>query len=84
MKRVIVHIDRLALQGIAGADPRAFAGGLHDALTRVLGTADATRRFAALGAVPRLTTEPVRVRPGAQPRALGAAVARGIGRAVER
>jgi len=78
--RVFVHIERVVLRGAGAAERDALATGLRDELTRVLAAPEAVGRLAAIGNVARLRVDPVSGTKDAGH--TGAAVARGIGRAL--
>lgn len=85
MTRVLVHIERLVLQGFAPEDRHGVAQGLQAELARRLSAGDAASRLRALGAlgdVPRLPVPAVTLPQGASPQRVGQGVARGIGREI--
>jgi len=79
--RVIVHIDRLVLRGIDPADKQAFAKGLEAELARVLSDPQARAAMTRSRRTPVMRLGRLPMQPGlAGARALGAGVARAIGR----
>lgn len=80
MTRVFVHIDRLVLTGVRAAERQALASGLRDELTRRLSAPEAVGRLASIGNVARLRVDGVSA--GRDAGRTGAAVARGIDRAL--
>ena len=77
MSRVVIHIDRLVLNGFRRADGGGIAEALASELSSRL-TTDSGHSIASQGDVPRLTVPSVRVAaraPGAQ---VGAAIGRGL------
>ena len=80
MTRVFVHIDRLVLRGVAAAERDALAGALRAELTRRLAAPEAVGRLTSIGNVARLRVGSVV--GGRDARRTGAAVARGIDRAL--
>lgn len=79
MKRIVLHVDRLVLNGIRREEGAAFAESLRRELTRQFSTPDAARQLASHGNTPRVTLPVIRVHaaPAVQ---TGAQVARGIAR----
>ncbi|MCE2945586.1 MAG: hypothetical protein ACK515_23265 [bacterium] len=75
MTRLVVHIDRLVLHGVAPSDRAALARALQQELQQQLAEPGALQRWTALDSRPRLQVAPLRDAPpgGA---ALGAALAR--------
>ena len=77
MTRVIVHVERLVLNGYRPDDRHAIAEALQAELVRLLSTEGGVARLTGLATVP----PPRMVMPvdhGAKPGALGSAVARAI------
>ena len=64
MKRVVIHIDSLALKGFRYEDRHAIAAALQDELTRVLAAPEAAQQVASLGSVPRLRLSSVNLGSG--------------------
>lgn len=82
MRHIIVHIDRLVLNGFRHEDRHAFGQGLQAELERVWAERDAVSRLRALGDVPRLQVGGVPVEKSASPQHVGQRVAQGIGREI--
>jgi hypothetical protein len=72
MRRVVVHIERLTLNGFPSAhregDPRGPAHRAGAAARRTR----RVERLASIGSTPALRAGPVRAKPGAPPRGIGA------------
>lgn len=66
MSRVVVHIERLVLEGFAPDERAAIAAGLQQELGRLLQTPEAARQLAALGHVAALRVAPVRGRAASE------------------
>jgi hypothetical protein len=84
MKRIVLHIDSLALKGFRAADRQAVAHGIREQLARSLaepGALDRLSRHRSIAALPALNT---RTAAGAKPQSVGAAVGAAIGGAVKR
>jgi hypothetical protein len=84
MKRIILHIDRLVLNGFPADDRDAIAAGLQTELGRLLAEPAMAERLGTLGNVARVRTDPARVAPSAPPEISGTAVARAIVNGVSR
>jgi hypothetical protein len=84
MKRVIVHIDRLVLNGIRHADRHALAAGLQQELQRGFGDRQAVSRLSAAGDTPGFRVGGVHIARSSTPQRIGESVARGIGREIKR
>jgi hypothetical protein len=84
MKRVVVHIDRLVLNGIRPADQHAFAAGLQQELGRVIADQQAVSPLTAMGDSARLQVGGVHIARNSTPQRMGESVARGIGRGMKR
>lgn len=80
MKRVVVHVDSLWLNGFRLEDRHAFAAGLQQELGRAFADAQLVSRLAEGAGPMRLSAGSVHVAQGALPRGVGASVARGIGK----
>ena len=79
MTRVIVHIDRLVLQGFRREDRVAIAEGLQRELAVVLGSESAVRALREGGDVPQMRVDAVQVADGQRGERVGESVARRIG-----
>ncbi len=84
MKRVVVHIDRLVLNGFPHRDRHAIAAGLERELGRVFAQRDTIVHLRELGSVSSLRVRGVPIAQGSTPEHVGASVARGIGREIKR
>lgn len=84
MKRVIVHVDSLWLDGFRHKDRHAFAAGLQQELGRAFADAQLVSRLTEGADASRLSIGSVHVAQGALPRGIGASIARGIGRRLAR
>ena len=82
MKRVIVHIDRLVLNGFPQDDRHAIAEGLRAELGRVFGDRDVISDLRDRGDLSRVHVNSVPLEQGARPQRVGENVARGIGREI--
>ena len=82
MRRVVVHIDRLVLNGFRREDRHAIATGLQQELGRVFGDREAVSLLKASGDVQRLKVGGVSVEHGAMPQLVGESVAQGIGKEI--
>lgn len=78
MKRVIMHIDRLVLNGYAQNEGREFAAQLQAELGQLLAEPGASARLAGLGHARHLRVELQRGAGGVTPDRSGSAVARAI------
>ena len=84
MKRVVVHIDRLVLDGFPYQDRQAIAAGLQQELGRVFADSDAVSLLSAMGDVSHLQVGGVQIDHSSKPQRVGENVARGIGREITR
>jgi len=85
MKRVVVlHIDRVVLNGYARADRHAIAEGLREALLQHYAAPGAAAALQRQPNLDRLQAGRVAVPVGAPVRAVGAAAARGIAKGLAR
>jgi hypothetical protein len=83
MRRVIVHIDRLALVGFRSEDQRAINLGLQAELKRVLGEQSAGLvRMGTAAHVPHLTVGSARIENASPPSRVGERVGRAIGKGI--
>ena len=80
MKRVVIHIDRLVLNGVARTDAAAVTAALqHELRLRLCGPENAAA-LAALGNQARIDVGRLRLAPGRGASELGRVVAGGIAR----
>lgn len=84
MKKVIVHIDRLVLNGFGREDRHAIAAGLQQELGHVLADREAVSQLGAMGNVQRLRVAGVRFEQGSRPQRIGEQVALGIGKEIKK
>jgi plasmid stabilization system protein ParE len=78
MKRIVLHIDRLVLNGFAAEQRDAVARGLQSELGRLLAEPSMAQRLGTVGNVERVRTSNARVAHDAAPRTAGTSVARAI------
>lgn len=83
MTRLVLHVDRLVLRGIDGADPRALAAGLQAELQQLLSAPGAVQALVATGDQARVRGAPVPV-PRDAGRQAGQAIATSIAKGVAR
>jgi hypothetical protein len=84
MKRVVVHIDRLVLNGVRPEDQHAFAAGLQQELQRGFRDRDAVSQLTAVGDRSGFQVGGLRIEHGSMPQRIGANVARGIHREIKK
>jgi hypothetical protein len=84
MKRVIVHIDRVVLNGFRTADPHAIGEGMRGELARLLAGPTAGAQLASLGHVSSLHAGKVRLAQDAKPQRLGISAGRAIVKGISR
>lgn len=84
MKRVIIHIDRLVLNGFRFEDRYAIAAGLQHELSHLLAYPQAVQGLTGLGDISRLQVGRMHIAQGSKPQRVGAQVAQGIGREFKR
>jgi hypothetical protein len=80
MKRVVVHIDRLVLNGFRFEDRHAIAAGLQQELSRLLANPQAAQVLSGLGDISRLQVGRIHIAQGSKPQRVGTQVAQGIGK----
>lgn len=80
MKRVVIHIDRLVLNGFRFEDRHAIAAGLQQELSRLLADPQAVQGLTGLGDISRLRVGHLPIAQGSKPQRVGAQVAQGIGK----
>lgn len=83
MKRVVVHIDRLVLNGFRREDRHAIAAGLQQELGRVFADREAVSGLRDMGDVARLRVNGVQFEPGSKPQQVGESVAQGIAKEIK-
>jgi hypothetical protein len=82
--RVVLHVERLVLNGFAAGDQAAVAAGLQHELQRLLAERAATVPWTTGVDLPRLRVGTVQVRAGMSAGDIGTQAARGIGRGLAR
>lgn len=78
MKRLIVHIDRLVLNGFRREERHAIAAGLQQELARVFANQEAAWGLRNMGDLGRLRVHGVQFEAGSNPQQISASVAQGI------
>ena len=84
MKRVIVHIDQLVLNGFRAEDRHAIAAGLQQQLGQVFAARDAVSLLKDRGDTARLQVGGVHIEHGLMPQRIGANVAREIHKEIKK
>ena len=84
MRRVVVHIDRLVLNGFRHEDRHAIAAGLQQELGRVFADREAASLLGAMGDMSRLHVSGVHIEQGSKPQRVGESVAQGIGKEIRK
>ena len=84
MRRVVVHIDRLVLNGFRHEDRHGIAAGLQEEFGRVFAEREAVSRLTAGGDVQRLQVGGVHIAHGSNSQVIGERVARGIGKEIQK
>jgi len=84
MKRVVVHIERLVLDGFARGDREGIAEGLRDELTRLLREPGAGERLARTGHLASLGTATIQLGSDAKAEGTGVSAARAISKGLSR
>ena len=82
--RVVLHVERLVLNGFAAGDQAAVAAGLQHELQRLLAERAATGPWTNGVDLPRLRVGNVQVRAGMSAGDIGTQAARGIGHGLAR
>ena len=80
MKRVVIHIDRLVLNGFRFEDRHTIAAGLQQELSHLLADPQAVQGLTGLGDISRLQVGRVHIAQGSKPQRVGAQVAQSIGK----
>lgn len=78
MKRVVMHIDQLVLNGFRREDRYAIAKGLQRELGHLLSAQGVVPQLASIAGAERLEATPVRVAWGTGPARIGTVAARSI------
>ena len=85
MKRVVVHIDRMVLNGFGNADSHAIGEGMRGELVRLLADPAMGDKLASLGHVASLPGGgKVRLAHDAKPQRLGISAGRAIAKGISR
>jgi hypothetical protein len=82
--RIVLHIDRLVLNGFAAEHRDAVTHGLRAELGRLLAEPAMAERLGTVGNVERVRTSNARIAQDAEPRTAGTSVARAIVNGVSR
>ena len=83
MKRIVLHIDSLVLNGYRRYGRHGIAEGLKNELGRLFSTPQAAQQLMASGNIARLNIGKVKIGQHANPQRIGAQVAQGIGKRVK-
>lgn len=78
MKRVVVHINSLVLDGFHNRHAESIGAGIRGELVRLLGDSVTSARLASLGHVPSMHAGEVKVASDRDPHRLGVESARAI------
>ena len=84
MKRVVVHIDRMVLNGFGNEHAHAVGDGMRGELARLLTDPAAGERLASLGHVSRLDTGRINFAQGVTPQRHGISTGRAIAKGLSR
>lgn len=84
MRRVVLHIERLSLNGFEPADRHEIGRGLQQELARVFAEPAAVDPWLARAELPHFQAGGIRIPPGSAPLQVGMRAARGIQRAFKR
>lgn len=84
MTRVIVHIDRLVLNGFRREHRHAIAAGLEQELGRVFADREAVSVLRNMGDPSRMQVNGVQFEQGAKPQQVGEQLAQGIGKEIRK
>jgi hypothetical protein len=82
VKRVVVHVERLVLNGFQRHERAALAESLQSELARQLNVPDAVALIARRGSVARIAVPALRLPAAVQPATVGVQLARGIARGI--
>jgi len=83
MKRIVLHIDSLILNGFRHEDRQGIADGLQQEFTRMFADPQAAQQLTASGDMPRLRIGNISIGHGAKPQRVGSQVAQGIGKGMK-
>ena len=84
MKRVVVRIDRMVLNGFRDADAYAIRDGMRGELARLLADPATSERLASLGNVSSLDAGTIGLAQQVKPQRLGISAGRAIARGLSR
>jgi hypothetical protein len=84
MKRVVLHVDRLVLRGIAPHQRTPISTGLRTELTRLLATPGVPKRLSSLGTVDRVRAGNLSSAASAKPESTGTAIAQAVVKGITR
>jgi hypothetical protein len=84
MKRIVLHIDRIVLNGFRNADAHAIGEGMRCELARLLADPATGQRLASLGHVSSLHAGKVKVAQDAKLQRLGLSAGRAIAKGISR
>jgi hypothetical protein len=84
MKRIVLHIDRLVLNGFPADQRDGVVRGLEGEFGRLLAEPAMAQRLGTVGNVERVRTSDARIASDAAPRTAGTSVARAIVNGVSR
>lgn len=84
MKRVVVHIDWLVLNGFPRSERHGIAAGLQGELSRLLAAPTTAERLAGIGHVASVRAGKIQLSPGVKPQTTGANAARSISKGLIR
>jgi hypothetical protein len=84
MTRIVLHIDRVVLNGYAAQDRLAIVDGLREELARHYAVPDAQRALQTRSNVERVDGLRVSIAGAAKPRAIGRHAAHGVARGLSR
>jgi hypothetical protein len=79
MKKVILHIDRLVLNGFQNKDRHEIAAGMQQELSRLLADPQAVQDLTNTGEISRIQVARTNITMASKPQHVGMQVARGIG-----
>jgi len=83
MKRIVLHIDSLILNGFRLEDRHGIAEGLQQELTRMFADPQAVQQLTANGDVSRLRIGSIHIGQNSKPHRVGLQVAQGIGKGMK-
>lgn len=80
VNRLVMHVERVVLNGFARQDEDAFREAFQTELARLLGRGNRLAAFSNLGRTPRISIDGPRIPRNLKPEQTGAWVARAIAR----